>query len=87
MPAPIKRTRQVVNTYPSGTLATTAGGAGTAVVWFSTQIVGVPMDATTGAVMATIFAGVATFVGRSGIKGVFGYVWRGSGETIEHDEE
>ncbi len=76
----VQRAADVQRKYPNGTLATGAGALGTAVVWISTNIGHLPMDASAGAAFATLFAGVASFVGRKGLKGCLHVIWRGDDE-------
>lgn len=66
--------------YPNGTLATGAGALGTVIVWLATNLGHLPMDASAGAAFATVFAGVASFVGRKGLKGCFHAIWAGAGD-------
>ena len=70
----------VANKYPQGTYITSAGAVSVVLVWFSSNIVNLSIDATTAAVFAWIFTSAAAFIGRKGIKGFFTLAWRGSGD-------
>lgn len=76
IPEPAK---QAARKYPNGTIATSAGTLGTIIVWGATTA-GIPMDAAAGAAFATVFAGVASFIGRKGLKGCWDAVWRGASD-------
>ncbi len=75
-----QKAADVQRRYPNGTLATGAGALGTVIVWFSTNVGHLPMDASAGAAFATVFAGVASFVGRKGLKGCLRTIWVGAGD-------
>lgn len=74
----VQKAANVQRRYPNGTLATGAGALGTVIVWLSTNIGHLPMDAPAGAAFATVFAGVASFVGRKGLKGCWHAIWFGA---------
>jgi hypothetical protein len=74
-PGPV---RHVANRYPQGVTTVSAGTLATVIIWVSTNVAHVSMDASAGAAFATVFAGVASFVGRKGLKGCWSAIWRGS---------
>lgn len=73
----VNATANVQRNHPNATLAGGAGAFGTIIVWFSTDIISVPMDATTGATFATVFSAGALFIGRQGLKGALRTIWEG----------
>ena len=56
--------RKVATAHPNATTSTTGGALATVLIWFFTVVLGLPMDAVTGAAFATLFGAGALFVGR-----------------------
>jgi len=69
---------EVQRRHPNATLAGGAGATGTIFVWFSTEVMGLPMDATASAAFITVFSSGTLLIGRRGLKGVLKGVWYGS---------
>lgn len=75
---PARAAAEIQRRYPNATLAGGAGAFGTCVVWTSTNVARLPMDAAVGAAFATVFSSAALVIGRRGLKGVLRAMWRGN---------
>lgn len=78
--ASVQAVAEVQRRHPNATLSGGTGAFATVVVWFSTNILSMPMDAVTGAAFATVLATGALVIGRKGLKGVLSGMWRGGGD-------
>ena len=69
--------------HPNATLATTVGSVSTLVLWGAGAL-GIAMSAEAGAGLATLLVGGSLVLGRKGLKGIVGGIWRGSEDTTEN---
>jgi hypothetical protein len=69
---------QVLKKNPNASVGATGGSLGVAVVWAAGNLFHWSISAEQGALLATLITAVSLFVGRNGLKGIVGIVWRGS---------
>lgn len=67
----------VPRNHPNATLSGTTGALATVAVWFSTSVLGLDMDATVGAAVATTLSAFALVLGRRGLRGLLRLMWAG----------
>jgi hypothetical protein len=68
--APVKK-------HPNASLAATVGSVSTLVLWIAGAI-GIAMSAEAGAAAATLLVAGSLLVGKKGIRGLIGSIWKGS---------
>jgi hypothetical protein len=68
-----------VSDHPNASLATVAGSLATLVLWGAGAI-GIALSAEAGAGLATVLVATSLFVGRRGIRGLLGAIWKGTGD-------
>ena len=74
---------RAIGRHPNASVAVGSGsGLGALVVW-GVGLGGVVMPAEVGAVVGGGVAGVALLIGKEGIKGLFGILWRGNRAPAE----
>ena len=68
-----------VSAHPNASLAGGTGGIGVLAVWLLNKYAGASLGPEAGAAITAGLATVALVIGRKGIKGIAGWVWRGGG--------